>query len=338
MTAYYNEHDEYAAQWLRNLIAAGRIAPGDVDTRDLWDVKPDDLKSYTQVHFCAGIGIWSHALRSADWPDDRPIWSGSFPCQPFSAAGKGLGFADERHLWPAGHYLVRECRPPVVIGEQVGGSRADEWVDLVQADLEAEGYAFGIVETCAAGFGEEDVGGFHIRQRNYWVAHTYDTGPQGRIERGDSRGQRLAGPGGVVGGLANTQRPERPGGVGAERAEHDARGREQGAAEVAGLRRSGGLAHHQSERRDGIEDPPGQDGRASPQAGSGTFGAGSLHSLGRNVDWLLCRDAKWRPVEGGTFPLAHEDTARVGRLRAYGNALDAAQAEGFVRAFLACCP
>ena len=30
MAAYYNEFDPYAAQWLRNLIAAGLIAPGDV--------------------------------------------------------------------------------------------------------------------------------------------------------------------------------------------------------------------------------------------------------------------------------------------------------------------
>jgi hypothetical protein len=43
MTAYYNEIDPQAAQWLRNLIAAGRIAPGDVDERSVWDVHPDDL-------------------------------------------------------------------------------------------------------------------------------------------------------------------------------------------------------------------------------------------------------------------------------------------------------
>ena len=28
MRAYYNEHDPFAAAWLRNLIAAGHIAPG----------------------------------------------------------------------------------------------------------------------------------------------------------------------------------------------------------------------------------------------------------------------------------------------------------------------
>ena len=38
-------------------------------------------------------------------------------------------------------------------------------------------------------------------------------------------------------------------------------------------------------------------------------------------DWLYCRDGKWRPVESGTFPLAHGLSARVGRLRAYGNAI-----------------
>ena len=31
MTAYYNEIEPYAAEWLRNLIAEGLIAPGDVD-------------------------------------------------------------------------------------------------------------------------------------------------------------------------------------------------------------------------------------------------------------------------------------------------------------------
>ena len=50
MTAYYNEHEPYAAQWLRNLIAAGHIAPGDVDARDIQDVTPDDLAGYTQCH------------------------------------------------------------------------------------------------------------------------------------------------------------------------------------------------------------------------------------------------------------------------------------------------
>jgi DNA (cytosine-5)-methyltransferase 1 len=54
--------------------------------------------------------------------------------------------------------------------------------------------------------------------------------------------------------------------------------------------------------------------------------------LGRTpVDWLYCRDGKWRPVEPGTFPLAHEAPSRVGRLRAYGNALDLETATQFCK-------
>ena len=73
MTAYYNEHEPYAAQWLRNLIDAGQIAPGVVDERSIEDVRPDELAGYAQCHFFAGIGIWSLALRQAGIPDDYPI-------------------------------------------------------------------------------------------------------------------------------------------------------------------------------------------------------------------------------------------------------------------------
>ena len=141
--AYYNEIDPYAADWLRNLIAAGHIAPGDVDERSIEDVHPDDLRGYTQCHFFAGIGVWSYALRRAGWPDDRPVWTGSCPCQPFSAAGKGAAFDDERHLWPDWHWLIQECHPPVVFGEQVESRDGLGWLDLVQADLEGLEYACG---------------------------------------------------------------------------------------------------------------------------------------------------------------------------------------------------
>ena len=174
MPAYYNEIEPYAAQWLRNLIAAGHIAPGDVDERSIVDVRPDDLKGYTQVHLFAGIGGWSLAARLAGWDDDRPLWTGSCPCQPFSAAGKREGIADERHLWPEMYRLVRECRPSVVAGEQVGSQLGLGWLDGVFADLENAGYACGAADLCAAG-----VGAPHSRQRLFWVANTTKPGSQG---------------------------------------------------------------------------------------------------------------------------------------------------------------
>lgn len=82
MTAYYNEIDPGAAAWLRELIKAGHIAHGDVDERSIEDVRPDDLRGYTQCHFFAGIGGWPLALRQAGWDDSRAVWTGSCPCFP----------------------------------------------------------------------------------------------------------------------------------------------------------------------------------------------------------------------------------------------------------------
>jgi hypothetical protein len=91
VTAYYNEIDPKAAAWLRELIKQGHIADGVVDERSIVDVSPDELRGFTQCHFFAGIGVWSYALRSAGWADDRPVWTGSCPCQPFSSAGRRGG-------------------------------------------------------------------------------------------------------------------------------------------------------------------------------------------------------------------------------------------------------
>jgi DNA (cytosine-5)-methyltransferase 1 len=61
-------------------------------------------------------------------------------------------------------------------------------------------------------------------------------------------------------------------------------------------------------------------------------GPGPTNGIWRSADWLYCRDGKWRPVEPGTFPLAHGAASRVGRLRAYGNAINVEQAKEFILA------
>lgn len=173
--AYYNEHDKFAAQWLRNLIKAGHIAPGDVDERSIVDVRADDIRGYVQCHWFAGLGGWSRALRLAGWEDDRPVWTASVPCQPYSAASNGhegpQGADDERDLWPTTFPLIRESRPPAIFGEQVRNAVGWGWWDRTALDLEGEAYA------CAALVLRSDsVGGVDERERLYWVADTNSTG------------------------------------------------------------------------------------------------------------------------------------------------------------------
>lgn len=166
--AYYNEFDPKAAAWLRALIEAGVIASGDVDERSILDVRPEDLAGYTQCHFFAGIGTWSAALRGAGWPDDRPVWSGSCPCQPFAASGAQKGFEDERHLWPVFASLIRACAPPVVFMEQVSTPKGLVWLDQVVTDYTAMGYTVAPIDLPASA-----VGAPHMRQRLWIVADRF---------------------------------------------------------------------------------------------------------------------------------------------------------------------
>ena len=178
--SYYNEHDAYAAAWLRRLIAMGLIAPGVVDERSITEIKAHELTGYTQCHFFAGIGGWPLALRLAGWGDDEPAWTGSCPCQPFSDAGEGAGLADERHLWPTWFALVRECGPAILFGEQVATQAALAWLDVVFDDLEGADYACAAADLCAA-----SVGAPQRRQRLWWMADANDS----RRERAERQRQ-----------------------------------------------------------------------------------------------------------------------------------------------------
>ena len=327
MTAYYNEIDPYAAQWLRNLITAGHIAPGIVDERSIEDVTPYDLKEFTQCHFFAGIGVWSHALRRAGWADDRPVWTGSCPCQPFSSAGKGAGFDDERHLWPAFNHLIRECRPAIVIGEQVASKDSEPWLDLVQADVEALGYAFGAIP-----FPSASIGAPHIRDRLYWVANNEREGLEGRgrAQRGEQRSH------GQVDALRASS------GLGYAGQNHDASevytacAGQQEADRPADQLGGPSVSSGRLGRADNGTAPTltGIYERAHPIAGRSGAATGPTTGFWGAADWLLCRDGKWRPVEPGTFSLAHGAASRVGRLRAYGNAINAEAARIFIESVM----
>jgi DNA (cytosine-5)-methyltransferase 1 len=349
MTAYYNEHDPFAAAWLRELIKAGHIAGGEVDERSIEDVLPSDLRQFTQCHFFAGIGVWSYALRQAGWPDDRPVWTGSCPCQPFSAAGKRAGTADERHLWPAFYHLIRECSPRNVFGEQVASKDGLAWFGTVSADLEAAQYAVGGVDLCSAGFGAP-----HIRQRLYFVG-SLDYAHHARERDGGSplRASRFEQSGVAGGELADSNRP-RPGeerkqrggefvqsredeiSVGPSTVEHPASeqvglsgqprlGRETGVA--LGDTRGAGLSQRVSDGRvqPGALEPPAREAAERPSL---------INGFWREAEWIPCRDGKYRPIEPGVAPLATGVANRVGKLRGYGNALTAEVAKGFIESYL----
>lgn len=365
MAAYYNEIDPFAAQWLRNLIKAELIADGEVDERSIEDVVPSDLGHFSQCHFFAGIGVWSHALRKAGWSDDRPVWTGSCPCQPFSVAGKQDGHTDPRHLWPAWFRLIRECLPPVIFGEQVEAAIRHGWLDLVQTDLEGEGYACG-----ATVLGAHSVGAPHIRQRLWFMANDKCT----RLERASrsSLQRRVDGFASIAdagimadsslyGYVATEDRcstrasettwgMQQSSGIRAVDFMADAFRDECGQVRPESGRRGEGSGKEGVEQRSlhcgvgGMANPddsgPQGWGRSqlrecADQCPSGeSLSSGSFWS---DCDWLPCRDGKWRPTQPGLSPLAHGATARVGRLRAYGNAIVAPVAQAFIAAYMEVC-
>ena len=300
---YYNENDPYAVQWLRNLIAAGHLPNGYVDERSITEVTALDLANYETCHFFAGIGVWSAAYYAQPWRTrSGQVWTGSCPCQPFSSAGGGAGFDDDRHLWPVWQRLIAQCKPAIVFGEQVASKLAEPWIDAVFADLEALEYACG-----AVAFPSASVGAPHIRDRLYWMGHTDDAGLQKHWQSGNVhiREQDRAHTGrfdvnaSMACGMAN--------------AKHNGRDRPQ--------------EYSSKSDGDGAHIRLFDGGRALFE---GEPSSCTDNGQWRYVDWLFCKDGKWRPVRPGTFPLVDGTPGRVGRLRAYGNAVNFEQARTFI--------
>lgn len=298
---YYNEWDKGAAAWLRELIKQGQIPFGVVDERSITEVKPEDLDGFTQCHFFAGIGGWPLALRLAGVSEDTPLWTGSPPCQPFSAAGKQLGQFDPRHLAPVFLDLISECHPPVLFGEQVAPAIAKSWMCDLQTHLEGEDYAvgFAVLPACS-------VGAPHKRERLFFGAHELadanNARPQRREGMPECAYQQPVGAGSVESELAYSSQCGR----GKER--ENTRGGTIGDSEEGWTSRRG--------------------------TSSGDNATNSHHGFWSDADWLGCRDGKFRPVEPGTFPLANGVPARVGRLRGYGNAIVPQVAAEFIKAFM----
>ncbi|MGY6086065.1 DNA cytosine methyltransferase [Stenotrophomonas sp. SM006] len=295
---YYNEWDPYAAQWLRNLIAAGHLPAGDVDTRSITDVQPSDLAGYRQCHFFAGIGGWPLAARLAGWPDDRELWTGSTPCQPFSVAGKGKGQDDDRHLWPHFFELIRARRPAVFLGEQVAAAVGKAWLDGVLADMEGIDYAGRaiVVPACA-------VNAPHRRDRLWVLAHTDNPGPQGQ-----SRNVLCTA---------------------------------EGWCQQAGSSAATGVLDLATDDVVADADSCGRAPRVSASAAArhgSTAEPGGGDDFWRSSIRITGHDTKGRRVEPSIPLLAHGIPGRVGRLRAYGNAIVPQVAAEVIGAYMDCYP
>ena len=89
----------------------------------------------------------------------------SYPCQPFSVAGKRKGESDARHLWTDTFRLVKECQPSWFIGENVSG-HIELGLDTVLKDLETEGY-----DTRTFIVPASTIGAWHRRERIWIIGH-----------------------------------------------------------------------------------------------------------------------------------------------------------------------
>jgi len=107
--------------------------------------------------------------RCTDGDNGLTIVTGGFPCQPFSAAGRRRGTADDRYKWPEMFAVIQNVRPDWVVAENVRGLVT--WseglvLEQVCADLESEGYEVQPIIIPAVA-----VNAPHRRDRVWIIAH-----------------------------------------------------------------------------------------------------------------------------------------------------------------------
>lgn len=139
---------------------------------------------------CTAPAWWSSAARPA-----VDVVAGGFPCQPFSLAGKQLGTADGRWMWPAMADVVRHIRPRYVFVENVASLvRDSDAFGWMLGDLAALGFDAEWRVLSAPEFGAPQAS----RERVLLVAHSQSLNgtPRHRVGTSGKRRAPLA-----VGGL-----------------------------------------------------------------------------------------------------------------------------------------
>ncbi len=126
-----------------------------------------------------------------NWPAERvDVECGGVPCQGFSAAGRQLGAADPRHLWPDWRRGIAERRPATVVFENVANLVRGKMRPIfngIIADLLALGYdvRWCLLGACA-------VGAAHHRHRVFLLACRTRTTPNVAEVKVQTCGQHAA--------------------------------------------------------------------------------------------------------------------------------------------------
>ena len=157
----YVEWDRYCQR-----VIQARIADGHLDDAPIWD----DVKTFD----------------GRPWRGRVDIVSAGFPCQPHSFAGKRLGKADSRNLWPDTLRILRKVEPRYVLLENVQGlvNGTDPYAATIIGQLSEAGYDAEWRTVSAT-----DAGAPHLRKR-WWllarpVEHAqHDGRPLGEIASG----------------------------------------------------------------------------------------------------------------------------------------------------------
>ncbi len=156
-------------------------------------IAPPEAKKLTVLELCAGAGGQALGLEQAGFEHaalveidteacrtlrhNRPEWNviqgdittfdakpyhgtdlvaAGLPCPPFSVAGRQLGEADERNLFPAAFRIIKEVQPKAVMIENVRGLLAPRFAyyrELISGHLSSLGYHTRFMMLNAADFG-----------------------------------------------------------------------------------------------------------------------------------------------------------------------------------------
>jgi len=298
-TVCYVEREAFPAA-----VLVARMEDGGLDPAPIWS----DLKTFD----------------AAAWRGSVDLVTGGYPCQPFSVAGKQLGAADPRHLWPDVLRVLVESQAPFAFFENVRG-HVSKGLREVLEDLASFGFS---AEWDVFSAGEE--GAPHRRERLFIFAYSRGAAlrqQSGRGKRKNGQGSPLTGGNGEGEPLADSDVN-----AGHERGPGDAqqgpRGWDAcGGGERSDVADSNGQGQPQQsgpkreERRrtsDGCEPLASENARHPEGLRRKEHERGQPDATNQRCERVAGAHPSWA-TEPNVGRVAHGVASRVDRLRACGN-------------------